>query len=72
LKNNKFIEFKNAPFVYFIYIKDYKVAEEISPLEFEREKIKRIILNKRKLLLIENMESALFERAFQQKNFEIY
>ncbi|HAG15127.1 MAG TPA: hypothetical protein DCG69_01185 [Bacteroidales bacterium] len=72
LKNNKFIEFKNAPFVYFIYIKDYKVAEEISPLEFERDKIKRIILNKRKLLLIENMESALFERAFQQKNFEIY
>ncbi len=72
LKNNRFIEFKDTPYVFFLYIKGFKVAEEISPLEFEQEKIKRIILNKRKLILIENMENALFERAFQQKNFEIY
>jgi hypothetical protein len=72
LRNNRFIEFKEKPFVYFLYIKGFKVAEEISPLEFEREKIKKIILNKRKLILIDKMESDLFERAFQQKKFEIY
>lgn len=72
LKNNRFVEFKDKPFVFFLYIKDFKVAEELSPLEFEKEKIKKIILNKRKVILIENMENALFERAFRQKNFEIY
>lgn len=72
LKNNRFIELKDKPYVYFLYIKGFKVAEELSPIEFEREKIRKIILNKRKLILIENMESALFERAFQKKNFEIY
>jgi len=72
LKNNRFIEFKDKPYVYYLYIKGFKVAEELSPIEFEREKIRKIILNKRKLILIENMESALFERAFQKKNFEIY
>ncbi|MDA3906055.1 MAG: hypothetical protein PF484_08265 [Bacteroidales bacterium] len=72
LRNNRFIEFKDKPYVFFIYIKGFKVAEELSPLEFEQEKIKKIILNKRKLILIENMENALFERAFQKKNFEIY
>lgn len=72
LKNNRFIEFKDSPNVYFVYIKGFKVADELSPIEFEQEKIKKIILNKRKLILVENMESALFERAFQQKNFEIY
>lgn len=72
LKNNRFIEFKDSPNVYFLYIKGFKVADELSPIEFEQEKIKKIILNKRKLILVENMESALFERAFQQKNFEIY
>jgi len=72
LKNNRFIELKNKPYVFFLYIKGFKVAEELSPLEFEKEKIRKIILNRRKIILIENMESALFERAFQQKNFEIY
>ncbi len=72
LKNNRFIEFADKPNVYFLYIKGFKVAEELSPLEFESEKIKAIILNKRKLILVENMESALFDRAFKQKNFEIY
>lgn len=72
LKNNRFIEFKDKPYVYFLHIKDFKVAEEISPLEFERDKIRKILLNRRKVILVENMENALFERAFQQKNFEIY
>lgn len=72
LKNNRFIELKDKPFVFFLYIKGFKVAEELSPLEFENEKIRKIILNRRKIILIENMESALFERAFQKKNFEIY
>lgn len=72
LKNNRFVELKDKPNVFFLYIKGFKVAEELSPLEFELEKIRKIILNKRKLILIENMESALFERAFQKKNFEIY
>ncbi|RLD36280.1 MAG: hypothetical protein DRI74_09365 [Bacteroidetes bacterium] len=72
LKNHRFIELKNKPYIFFLYIKDFKVAEELSPLEFENEKIRKIILNKRKIILIDNMESALFERAFQQKNFEIY
>lgn len=72
LKNNRFIELKDKPYVFFLYIKGFKVAEELSPLEFENEKIRKIILNRRKIILIENMESALFERAFQQKNFEIY
>lgn len=72
LKNNRFIEFKDKPYVFFLYIKGFKVAEELSPLEFENEKIRKIILNRRKIILIDNMENALFERAFQQKNFEIY
>jgi len=72
LRNNRFIEFKDKPDVFFLYIKGFKVADELSPIEFEKGKIKKIILNKRKLVLIENMENALFERAFQQKNFEIY
>ncbi len=72
LRNNRFVEFKDKPYVFFLYIKGFKVADEISPLEFEKEKIRKIILNKRKVILIENMENALFERAFQQKKFEIY
>jgi len=72
LRNNRFVEITDKPYVYFLYVKAFKVAEELSPLEFEHDKISQIILNKRKVVLIENMESALFERAFEQKSFEIY
>lgn len=72
LRNNRFVEVHDKPYVYFVYIKAFKVADELSPIEFERDKISKIILNKRKVDLIDNMENALFERAFQQKSFEIY
>lgn len=72
LRNNRFIEIADKPYVYFVYIKAFKVAEELSPIEFEHDKISQIILNKRKVVLIESMENALFEHAFEQKNFEIY
>lgn len=72
LRNNRFIELKDSPNVYFVYIKDYKIKEEISPIEFQHQNIEKIIINKRKLLLVEQMENALFEKALKQKNFEIY
>jgi hypothetical protein len=72
LKNHRFIEMQDSLYDYFVNIKDFQVKESVSPLSFEKENIRSIILNKRKLKLIEDMQNTLFKNALKEKEFEIY
>lgn len=72
LANNRYVELSDSLNVYFMRIKDYKIKESISPLDFERENIRMIILNKRKSQLIEQMENEVFDQALKTNNIEIY
>lgn len=72
LKNHRFIEMQDSLYDYFVNIKDFQVKESVSPLSFERGNIKSIILNKRKLQLVEDMQNTLFKDALKEKDFEIY
>ncbi len=71
-KNFKFIEVKDSLSYYFVYIKDFKLEHDLSPLGFERENIKNIILNKRKLTLINKVKNELYQDALYKKEIEIY
>lgn len=72
LKNNRFIEIKDHPYWYFINLRDFKIKEDVSPLNFERDRIRNIILNKRKLELLNHLEEDIFENAADNQQFEIY
>ena len=72
LRNNRFIETSDSANVYFVNIVDFQVKESISPLSFEKENIRELIINKRKLRLIQEMQSAAVEQAQKNNEFEIY
>ncbi|MFA6923759.1 MAG: hypothetical protein WC223_05835 [Bacteroidales bacterium] len=72
LMNHTFIEIQDAESNYFINIKGFKIKESISPLSFEKENVKNIIINKRKIDLINEMEKQVLKDAFKNKDFEIY
>ena len=72
LQNNRFIEFQDSLFNYFVNIRGFKIKESLSPLGFESQNIKNIIINKRKLKLIEEMRSSLMKEATENKDYEIY
>lgn len=72
LKNNRFIEITDTPYLYLINFIDFKIKESISPLSIEKENIRSIILNKRKMELIKNMENEIFNYALKNNKFEIY
>ena len=55
-----------------MHIEDYKLKNDVSPLAFEAKNIKNIIINKRKLSLINKIRSELYEEAFINKNIKIY
>jgi hypothetical protein len=72
LQNNTFVEVSDSLNSYFLNIKGFKTRNSISPLGFERENIKNIILNKRKLQLIMKMKEDVYNDAANSKKIEIY
>ncbi|MCP4553070.1 MAG: hypothetical protein GY834_13770 [Bacteroidetes bacterium] len=72
LKNNRYIEIKEEPYQYFINFLGFSIRNDISPLSFEKENIKSIILNRRKTALINKMHNELFENALNSDIVEIY
>lgn len=70
LKSNKYYETTDSAFHYFLNIKEYRLQGEESPLQFVRDNIKTIILNKRKLELIKRFENSMYDENI--KAIEIY
>lgn len=72
LKNNRKIETSDSAFVYLINIKDFQIKEDASPLSFVKDDIKALIINKRKLTLIQEMQRAAMDQALKNNDYEIY
>jgi hypothetical protein len=72
LKRNKYYEVKDTATLYLVAIAAYKTKESISPLNFEIENIRTIILNKRKAELLTRMEDDLFNDAVKRSKYEIF
>lgn len=71
LKTNPYYETNDSEFLYFLKVDDYKISDNISPLEFVKEDIRNILLNKRKVELAKALEEEVYENAVNQKKFEI-
>lgn len=72
LRYNDFIDYIDSSNYYLIRIENYKLKNEISPLRFEQEKIRQIILHQRKLDLIKKMENEIYEEAKEKGKFKRY
>ena len=72
LQNNRFVEVSDSLNDYFVNIKGFKIRNSLSPLAFEKENIKNLILNKRKLELITKMKEEVYNDAVNSKKIEIY
>lgn len=72
LKRNRFYEVKDTTSLYLVAIAAYKSKESISPLNFETENIRAILLNKRKADMLSRMEEDLFNEAVKRNNYEIF
>jgi len=72
LKSFPYYETSDAGFLYFLKIDAYKISDNVSPLEFVKEDIKNIIINKRKVELARKLEEEVYENAVESKGFEIF
>ncbi len=72
LKSNRNFEYQDSAYDYIIRIRDFKIKDNISPLAYERSRIRDMILNKRKIELINNMRRDVYNEAVKRNDFEIY
>ncbi len=71
LQNKTFVEKNDSLFTYLIRIVDYKTRENTAPATMVKDKVKNLILNRRKSALIKRMQDEIFEEAMKNKKIEI-
>ncbi len=72
LNSGKYFEFQDSTITYLLKINDYKVKNTLSPLAFEKDRIRSTIINLRKLELVKKMEQDLYEKAIQDNHVIIH
>ena len=72
LKKSNFIEIKDSLGLYLININDMLKINQYAPLEYVSETLKRMVINKRKLVFIDQLRKDITKDAIKNKNFEIY
>jgi len=66
------VQYVDDNYFYFLKIKDVKVKNALSPLNFEKQNIKKFIINGRKTALINQYKQLLLEKAKSEKKFVVY
>jgi len=72
LKKSKFIQKEDSLGLYLVAVKNVLIRNDIAPLNYITPTIKQMILHKRKLELIRDIEKTLINDAIQNKNFKEY
>jgi hypothetical protein len=71
LKSNPYYEVEDDHYLYYLKVDEYRISDNVSPLEFVRDEISNIILNKRKVELAKKLEDEVYNNAQEKEEFEI-
>ena len=72
LKTNPYYESSEENFLYFLKVDRYRISDNVSPIEFVKDDIRNLILNKRKVDLAKQLEEEVYNEAKKDDDFEIY
>ena len=72
LNSYRNINTSDSMFRYLVHISDYLTEGEVAPVELVSEDITNIILNKRKIEFIKNLEHRVYTDGVNRNQFEIY
>jgi len=72
LKTNPYYESSEESFLYFLKVDRYRISDNVSPIEFVKDDIRNLILNKRKVDLAKRLEEEVYNEAKKDDDFEIF
>jgi hypothetical protein len=71
LQNNRYVEVSDTTHLYFVDIRGFMIRDSKSPITFEKENIRSIIINQRKRDLIDRMRNDIYNDAINKKEIKI-
>jgi len=72
LKQNPFIEKTDSMYYYFVNFKEYRLKGETAPYSVVHNDIKNIILNKRKMKFLKDLENYIYVDGMKNNKFTFY
>ncbi|WP_340155831.1 peptidyl-prolyl cis-trans isomerase [uncultured Winogradskyella sp.] len=72
LKKTNFLQLKDSLNLYLMQVNDVRLQNDYAPLNYVNSSIKKIVINKRKLELIKQLENDITNDAIKNNQFQIY
>lgn len=72
LTSNSLIELNDSNYYYLVGILDYKLKNDLAPMEYVENNIRNLILNQRKIAFLREIEENLFREGIKNKTFKIF
>ncbi|WP_273291231.1 MULTISPECIES: peptidyl-prolyl cis-trans isomerase [Winogradskyella] len=72
LKKTNFLQLKDSLNLYLMQVNDVRLQNDYAPLDYVMPSIKQIVINKRKLELIKQLENDITKDAIKNNKFQIY
>lgn len=72
LKSRKTLEVQDSAFVYLLNIKEYKLAGEQAPFDYEKSALTELYLKKKEAEYLDRIKEDLYQKALSDKEIVIY
>lgn len=72
LKRTPYYETNDEAYLYFLKVDEYRISDNVSPLQFVRDDIVNVILNRRKVDLAKKLDEEVYSKAQENNEFELF
>lgn len=72
LRKTDWKEMQDSNYYYIVGLHDFKLVNDLAPIEFVEKNIRNLILNQRKISFLKELEENIYTEGVRQKKFEIY
>lgn len=72
LKNDTFFELQDSLEVYLVVVEEVVLRNDLAPLDYVAPTLKQILINKRKLELMRQLDREIIEEGLRQNIYEVY
>jgi hypothetical protein len=72
LEKNRFSESTDNTFYYFVYIRDYRLEGQVSPIDYVENDIRNLILSKQKLEFLKQIEKDIYKEGLDNNRVKLF
>ncbi len=72
LRRNAIIEIRDNDFYYLLCVIDYRLANNMAPVEYVTENIKNLIINRRRIDFLKKIEDDVYLEGIRNNKFKLY